>query len=268
MQADTEREAFAELVVSPGDNPVDRVERIFLETNQRHLSSWMSQDDKRFRETLAFVLGRFAEGRRLVQLVSEQMPQLMAPGSRVLDLGSGNGGVALPFASVGKGRFETHCLDVFRHRELTQVVREAELEVLYAIGYGEHLPYADESFDLVLYLETVEHVAKPKSVGREIHRILRPGGACIVSTPPRVRFAFRPDPHYGVRWLVLLPNPLQKWIVERVARKGTRYEVTHLYWTSAGVLRTLPGLKSEAVNAREGFLSRFLNWDLIVVRKH
>ena len=251
---------------APSDR-LDRAERVFREINHEHLASWLPVQSAQFESTLAFVHGRFAEGRRLVGLVRQRMPDLLTPGSRVLDLGSGNGGVALPFAAVGHGVFETHAVDVFRHRELAEVLRKTGLEIQVAVGVGEQLPYTDACFDLVLYLETVEHVAVPRRVGREICRILRPDGRCLVTTPPRLCFALRPDPHYFVRGLVMLPNSLQRWIVERIARKGTRYEVTHLYWTSRGVLSTLPGLKKETVLARHGGWSRLLSWDLIVARK-
>jgi len=45
------------------------------------------------------------------------------------------------------------------------------------------LPYADASFDLVTATEVIEHLADFRRVVREIHRVLRPGGVCILSTP-------------------------------------------------------------------------------------
>lgn len=46
------------------------------------------------------------------------------------------------------------------------------------------LPFADESFNYVSYLDVIEHHAhSPKRVLEEIHRVLKPKGCLIVSTP-------------------------------------------------------------------------------------
>ena len=46
------------------------------------------------------------------------------------------------------------------------------------------LPFAEEAFDYVTYLDVIEHHPhSPKRVLEEIHRVLKPGGCIIVSTP-------------------------------------------------------------------------------------
>jgi SAM-dependent methyltransferase len=45
------------------------------------------------------------------------------------------------------------------------------------------LPYADASFDIVTATEVIEHLEHFRRVIREIHRVLKPGGICILSTP-------------------------------------------------------------------------------------
>ncbi|MEO5856295.1 MAG: class I SAM-dependent methyltransferase [Chthoniobacterales bacterium] len=58
------------------------------------------------------------------------------------------------------------------------------------------LPYPDASFDLVTCTEVVEHLEHFRFALREIHRVLRPGGVCVVSTPnvlnlrSRLRYLF------------------------------------------------------------------------------
>jgi SAM-dependent methyltransferase len=48
----------------------------------------------------------------------------------------------------------------------------------------ETFPYADDSFDLVLFCEIIEHlVVDPLHPLREIHRVLKPGGTLILTTP-------------------------------------------------------------------------------------
>jgi cyclopropane fatty-acyl-phospholipid synthase-like methyltransferase len=46
------------------------------------------------------------------------------------------------------------------------------------------LPFADEHFDRVLTLETLEHVEQPVKFLLELHRIARPGARMVLSCPP------------------------------------------------------------------------------------
>jgi SAM-dependent methyltransferase len=46
-----------------------------------------------------------------------------------------------------------------------------------------NLAYADESFDLVVHSDTLEHVADPDRALRECRRVLAPGGACVFTVP-------------------------------------------------------------------------------------
>jgi SAM-dependent methyltransferase len=50
-----------------------------------------------------------------------------------------------------------------------------------ADAYG--VPFDDASFDTVLLTEVLEHLEEPVRALREAHRLLRPGGAAIVTTP-------------------------------------------------------------------------------------
>lgn len=50
-------------------------------------------------------------------------------------------------------------------------------------GHGTELPFIDQTFDLVFCTEVMEHVAEPKRMLQEIHRVLKPGGHLILTTP-------------------------------------------------------------------------------------
>lgn len=48
---------------------------------------------------------------------------------------------------------------------------------------GARLPFGDESFDTILLLEVLEHVAEPERVLSEIQRVLKAGGVLLLSMP-------------------------------------------------------------------------------------
>lgn len=52
-----------------------------------------------------------------------------------------------------------------------------------ALDLNERLPFAAASFDLVYSIEVFEHLHRPYDVLKECHRVLKPGGFLVVSTP-------------------------------------------------------------------------------------
>ncbi len=53
---------------------------------------------------------------------------------------------------------------------------------------SERFPYRDGEFDLVLCCEILEHLARsPGHLLREAHRVLKPGGRVLISTPNAIR---------------------------------------------------------------------------------
>src|SRR3989442_12000735 len=53
----------------------------------------------------------------------------------------------------------------------------------YLLCSAEELPLADASFDGILCLDVLEHVAEETATMREISRILKPGGTLVISVP-------------------------------------------------------------------------------------
>lgn len=50
----------------------------------------------------------------------------------------------------------------------------------------------DESFDTILATEVLEHLHDPQRAVDEMHRLLKPGGVCLLST--RFLYEYHPDP--------------------------------------------------------------------------
>ena len=50
------------------------------------------------------------------------------------------------------------------------------------VGDAHHLPFADETFDLVVAMNAFEHYADPPAVAAKLHRLLKPGGLVFLHT--------------------------------------------------------------------------------------
>lgn len=242
------------------------LERIFRAVAEAHL---LEAGSAGYEGRVEFALHRLEEGRKVAEYLTARYPEALAPDggspARVLDLGCGNGGLLLPWAEAGHRCWG---LDVEPHPEVTAVAREAGLPLVHVQGRGEALPFPDGAFDLVLLAETLEHVPRPRRLGREAARVLRPGGICYVTTPPRLRFLFGRDPHYDLPGLLLLPDGLQRLLFERLLYPGEEYAVVHTFWSAAGVMRCLPGLRMAEVTSKNwAGPGRRLDWDWIVARK-
>ena len=96
--------------------------------------------------------------------------------SRVLDLGCGRGGVVeLIWRDVKMAAgLDPDSPSLADHRAAGMpVVR----------GVGERMPFADESFDLIVCLWVLEHLQDPPATLREVRRVLSPGGHFVFVTP-------------------------------------------------------------------------------------
>jgi ubiquinone/menaquinone biosynthesis C-methylase UbiE len=190
-------------------------------------------------QDLKFAAGRLAEGRAIGEFLAARFSVPV----RVLDLGSGNGGVASGVANFAG--MTVVALDHHLNLDLQRMSSETGLQVLQLVARGEALPFRGEVFTSVLCLETIEHVSRPAQLGGEIIRVLRAGGLCMLTTPPRLKYLFRRDPHFGIPGLLALPDRLQRLIVTRVFRRASSrdYDVQHIYCYAGSIARFFPGRK-------------------------
>jgi SAM-dependent methyltransferase len=66
------------------------------------------------------------------------------------------------------------------------------------------LPFEDNTFDTILSVEVLEHVATPQKMVDEMYRVLKPGGTVLLSTPFVVRIHRTPNDYWR-----LTPDSLQ-----------------------------------------------------------
>jgi SAM-dependent methyltransferase len=220
--------------------------------------------DPAFAQRLAFALSRFEEGERTVALLERQFPAVMARRPlTVLDLGSGNGGMLFPFSGVGK----LIAVDVYVDPDVRAFARSLGVPLLHLLGKAQGLPLRSGSIDLVLLAEVIEHLENPRAAGLEVARLLRPGGICLVSTPPRLKFLLRPDPHYAISGLLLLPDPLQRKVARDVFGRRD-YDVDHIYSTTWGIQRLFPKryFDLHVISHRKDW-TRHLSWNYLAFER-
>ncbi len=61
--------------------------------------------------------------------------------------------------------------------------------ITFAVGDATKIPLADDSVDVVITFETIEHIADYEKFMDEIARVLKPDGLAVVSTPNDLEFA-------------------------------------------------------------------------------
>lgn len=64
------------------------------------------------------------------------------------------------------------------------------------VANAEKIPFADNSFDVVMSLETLEHAQKPWVVATEMERVLKPNGILIVSSPQNFPIHNHPSDYF------------------------------------------------------------------------
>jgi SAM-dependent methyltransferase len=93
----------------------------------------------------------------------------------ILDLGAGAGNMAHHLAHYGRViglDYNPRPLPVAQARALTT-----------SQGSGTQLPFADNTFDLIALLDTVEHIHDELAVFAEAQRVLKPAGKLMITVP-------------------------------------------------------------------------------------
>jgi 2-polyprenyl-6-hydroxyphenyl methylase/3-demethylubiquinone-9 3-methyltransferase len=131
-------------------------------------------------------------------------------GLRLLDIGCGGGLLCEPMARLGA---QVTGIDATPKNISVAALHAAQndLDIDYRHTTAEALVAAGETFDIVLTMEVVEHVADPGAFIADCARLVAPGGICFAATLNRTAKSFAMaivGAEYVLGWL---PRGTHSW---------------------------------------------------------
>lgn len=112
----------------------------------------------------------------------------ITPGTRVMEVGCGEGGVLLPFVEKGCTCLGVDLSDVrieLAKEFLAKEIAEGKVEFLSQNIYdADFLAKYEASFDIIILKDVIEHVPEQEKFVPYLKRFLRPGGQIFFGFPP------------------------------------------------------------------------------------
>ena len=182
---------------------------------------------------------------------------------RLLDVGAGNGAVELAFRAAGH---DVVSVDSLWNDDVRRLFRALRLPIRRVVADARALPFDDRAFGGILCLETIEHLPRAREAGDELDRVLESRGGILLTTPPRLRYLLKPDPHFGIPALLLLPARLQRRLAASRGFAGPEHFVARIYWTVWGLARQFRSCRVHSILTRSR-APRWFFWDAVVLTK-
>jgi len=144
---------------------------------------------------------------------------------KILDVGSGNGGVSIAFALAGG---EVCGIDVEKNLyEISVKFAESRgVSIKFFLYEGFRLPFEDDFFDYAVSVSVLEHTTDPIKYLSEILRVTKPKGKLYLAFPNK----FWPkETHTGLWFLSYLPNFMQNKLTSIFHRSPLKDHNLHFY---------------------------------------
>lgn len=154
---------------------------------------------------------------RLLKLNGRESP------IKLLEVGTGSGGIAHYFATHHAIAFEVDAVDVLDNRIVKDNYRFTQTT-------DTKLPFDDQSFDVVISNHVIEHVGDGVAQLHhlvELQRVLKSNGSIYLAVPNRWMLV---EPHYRVAFLSWIPAGWRSRYL-RLMRKGKHYDCVPLALT-------------------------------------
>jgi ubiquinone/menaquinone biosynthesis C-methylase UbiE len=103
-------------------------------------------------------------------------------GKKIIDCGCGTGQYVLGLLNCGADAYGVE----YESNKVSQFKKDhPQFSERVSVGDIEQIAFENESFDLALLNEVLEHVPNESKALQEIHRILKPNGKAVVFSPNR-----------------------------------------------------------------------------------
>jgi SAM-dependent methyltransferase len=107
------------------------------------------------------------------------------------------------------------------------------------VAASEHLPFADDTFDLVISVAVLEHVRDPFRSAAELERVLRPGGRIFAAVPFLQPYHGYPHHYYNMT-AAGLRNLFPRVAVDEIEVPASGHPVFALSWMLRSWRAALP----------------------------
>lgn len=133
--------------------------------------------------------------KKAAKILSILQSQVKLKNCDLLDIGTGSGHIIQIIARECKSATSVNIND---ERVVTEGYK------FYKVN-DVNLPFANESFDVVVSNQVIEHIPPQDVHIKEIHRVLKKGGIAYIATPSKFTLI---EPHFKLPFLSWLPRPL------------------------------------------------------------
>lgn len=179
------------------------------------------------------------------KVIKERIPVV----GRVLDMAAGCGTFVLYGLKNGYDVWglepEKWKMEYFKRKILAHAYPKGYLNHMIA-GFGEALPFKDESFDLVTTYQTLEHVSDINKCIQEMLRVLKPGGILYIKAPDYNSFF---EPHYRVPFLPKMNKKLASLYLKFIGRPILGLQ--RLQWATKNKVLNILKASNFSVNIEE-----------------
>jgi 2-polyprenyl-3-methyl-5-hydroxy-6-metoxy-1,4-benzoquinol methylase len=162
-------------------------------------------------------------------VVRELRSRAIAVDGAILDVGCGHGTLITRLRAAGYGDL-CGCDALESPKALPATTKYVRVDL------NDRVPFPSDRFDVVCSIEVIEHLENPRAHVRELHRVCKPGGLVILSTPntesllskasflARGHFNYFGDADYPAHITPLLPIDLRRIFAEtRFAQFSHRF---------------------------------------------
>ncbi|OHA99969.1 MAG: hypothetical protein A3H52_02980 [Candidatus Zambryskibacteria bacterium RIFCSPLOWO2_02_FULL_39_26] len=160
-------------------------------------------------------------------------------GKKILDVGSGSGGVSIAFVLAG-----ANMTGIDIEKELYEIAKlhaeNCKVKVNFFLYDGNKLPFSDNTFDYAVSVSVLEHTTSPENYLSEILRVVKLGGKCYLAFPNK----FWPkETHTGI-WGLTYSPAFMRSIIIKILRKNPLEENNLHFYTYFDLMRMIKTVKT------------------------